>query len=137
MGERGSWTALSPNRDPEGGTVTTQGIRLLYLETHDWERSVVFWQELGFKVEFETDHRSGVLVAENGTRVFLAEQSLDDPLGADIYLAVDNSVACVPEALPEVVREFTPTHWGTQVMTVRDPDGRLLRLEAPVASESE
>ena len=70
--------------------MSTQGIGLLYLETHDWEQGVAFWQDLGFKLEFETDHRSGVLVAENGTRVFLAEQSLDDPLGADIYLAVAN-----------------------------------------------
>ena len=31
----------------------------------------------------------------------------------------------------DVVFDWTPTHWGTQVMTVRDPDGRLIRLEAP------
>ena len=132
------WVESPLDRDPrEGGTVSAQGIGLLYLETHDWEQSVAFWQDLGFKVEVETDHRSGVLVAENGTRVFLAEQSIDDPLGADIYLVVANSADCVPQASAEVVREFTPTHWGTEVMTVRDPDGRLLRLEAPVASESE
>ena len=31
----------------------------------------------------------------------------------------------------DVVFDWTATHWGTQVMTVRDPDGRLFRLEAP------
>ncbi len=117
--------------------MSTQGIGLLYLETHNWGRSVAFWQELGFKLEFETDHHSGVLVAANGTRIFLAEQSLDDPLGADIYLAVATAGECLPKAPAELVREFTTTHWGTQVMTVRDPDGRLLRLEAPLESESE
>jgi hypothetical protein len=35
------------------------------------------------------------------------------------------------------VRPFTASHWGTQVMTVRDPDGRLFRLEAPSASGGE
>jgi catechol 2,3-dioxygenase-like lactoylglutathione lyase family enzyme len=117
--------------------MSTRGIGLLYLETHDWEQSVAFWKDLGFKVEFETDHRSGVLAAENGTRVFLAEQSLDDPLGADVYLAVANAAEVLATTAGELIREFTPTHWGTQVMTVRDPDGRLLRLEAPIASESE
>ena len=117
--------------------MTTQGIGLVYLETHNWGRSVAFWQELGFKLEFETDHRSGVLVAANGTRIFLAEQSLDDPLGADIYLAVATAAECRPKAPADRVREFTTTHWGTQVMTVRDPDGRLVRLEAPLESETE
>ena len=124
--------------DPDkGGKVSTQGIGLLYLETHNWEQSARSGRSLGFKLEFETDHHSGVLVAENGTRIFLAEQSLDDPLGADIYLAVADAAESLPTASTELVREFTPTHWGTQVMTVRDPDGRLLRLEAPLASESE
>jgi hypothetical protein len=117
--------------------VTTQGIGLLYLETHDWGSSVAFWQELGFKLEFETDHRSGVFAAANDTRIFLAEQSLDDPLGADIYLAVGTAAECRPKAPVDRVREFTTTHWGTQVMTVRDPDGRLVRLEAPLETESE
>ena len=117
--------------------MSTQGIGLLYLETHNWGRSVAFWQELGFKLEFETDHHSGVLVAANGTRIFLAEQSLDDPLGADIHLAVATAGEFLPRAPAELVREFTATHWGTQVMTVRDPDGRLLRLEAPLESDSE
>jgi uncharacterized glyoxalase superfamily protein PhnB len=114
--------------------VTTQGFGLLYLETHNWGKSVAFWQTLGFKLEFETDHNSGVLVASNGTRIFLAEQSLDDPLGLDFHLTVADADACAPDPPVEIVRPFTATHWGTQVMTVRDPDGRLFRLEAPVES---
>jgi hypothetical protein len=115
--------------------VTTQGIELLYLETHNWGKSVAFWQTLGFKLDFETDHHSGVLVAANGTRIFLAEQSLDDPVGTDIHLGVADPDGCRPEPPVEVVRPFTATHWGTQVMTVRDPDGRLFRLEAPIDSD--
>ena len=84
----------------------TQGIGLLYLETHNWEQSAQFWQDLGFKLEFETDHHSGVLVAENGTRIFLAQQSLDDPLGADIYLAVVDPAESLPTASMELVREI-------------------------------
>jgi hypothetical protein len=35
--------------------MTTQGFDHLYLETHNWGKSVAFWEGLGFKVDFETD----------------------------------------------------------------------------------
>jgi hypothetical protein len=109
--------------------MTTQGFEHLYLETHNWGRSVAFWEALGFKLDFETDHHSGQLVAPNGTRIFLAEQSPEDPVGVDIYLGVGQAGTRLPENV-DVVFDWTATHWDTQVMTVRDPDGRLFRLEA-------
>jgi hypothetical protein len=115
--------------------VTTNGIQSLYVETHNWGKAVAFWQALGFQLEFETDHHSGQLRAQNGTSVFVAEQSLDDPLGMCIYLSAPDPTA-TPGAPAETVRGYTATHWGTQVMTVRDPDGRLFHLEAPVPEET-
>lgn len=109
----------------------TSGFETIYIETHNWDRSVAFWQALGFRLDFETDHHSGQLVASNGTRVFLAEQPLDDPLGIDFHLGVSSAQAVAPDESVEVVQPFTATHWGTQIMTVRDPDGRLFRIEAP------
>lgn len=112
--------------------MATRGFELVYLETHNWGKSAAFWQALGFKLEFEdTDHgHSGLLVADNGSRIFLEEKDLQDPVGLDLYLAVPDQAECVPNSPVEIVRPFTATHWGTQVMTVRDPDGRLFRLEA-------
>ena len=111
--------------------MTTQGFSQLYLETHNWGKSVAFWESLGFKLELETEHHSGQLVAPNGTRIFLAEQSPQDPPGVDVFLSVAEG-GTNPPANVEVAFDWTATHWGTQVMTVRDPDGRLFRLEAPV-----
>ena len=108
--------------------MTTRGIGHVYVETHNWGKAAAFWQSLGFTLEFETDHHSGGFVAPNGTRLFLAEQSPEDPVGFDLYLDVEAAGAA--PANVDVVFEWTPTHWGTKVMTVRDPDGRLLRLEA-------
>lgn len=108
----------------------TQGFEHLYLETHNWGKSVAFWQALGFEVDFETDHHSGQLVAPNGTRISLAEQSPEDPVGIDIHLGAGQGGTHPPDNV-DVVFDWTATHWGTQVMTVRDPDGRLFRLEAP------
>jgi catechol 2,3-dioxygenase-like lactoylglutathione lyase family enzyme len=116
--------------------VTTHGIEHIYLETHDRERSVAFWQALGFKLDFETDHRSGLLVGANGTRVFLAEQPVEDPVGLDIYLGVADAGARTPDLPVEVVRPFTATHWGTRVMTVRDPDeGSSVSRRPPAPTE--
>ena len=30
-------------------SITTQGFEHLYLETHNWGKSVAFWKALGFK----------------------------------------------------------------------------------------
>ena len=109
--------------------MTTQGIGHLYIETHDWSASRAFWESLGFTLEYDTGHGSGQFVAPNGTRLFVAEQSPEDPVATSIYLAVeaaDGFAASAPVVFP-----WTSTHWGTQVMSVRDPDGRLIRLEAP------
>jgi hypothetical protein len=110
----------------------TRGFELIYLETHNWGKSAAFWEALGFKLDFEqSEHgHSGLLAAENGTRIFLEERDLQDPVGLDLYLGVPAAEEYRADPPVEVVRPFTATHWGTQVMTVRDPDGRLFRLEA-------
>jgi len=110
--------------------VTTKGFGHIYIETHNWGRSVAFWEALGFKLEFETDQGSGSLAASDGSKIFLAEQSPEDPLGMSVYLEVAEGGGTPPGPV-EVVFDWTATHWGTQVMSVRDPDGRLFRLEAP------
>ena len=69
-------------------------------------------------------------MSENGTRIFLEEKTLQDPVALDLYLGVIDEGSCRPGPPVELVQDFTPTHWGTKVMTVRDPDGRLFRLEA-------
>lgn len=116
----------------EATVFATRGFELVYLETHNRGKSAAFWQALGFKMDFEqTDHgHSGIFVADNGTRIFLEEKDLQDPVSLDLYPAVPDAGACRPDSPVDVVRPFTATHWGTQVMTVRDPDGRLFRLEA-------
>ena len=71
---------------PAGRTAHDQRVPgHLYIETHNWGRSVAFWEALGFKLEFETDQGGGV-VAPDGTKIFLAEQFQEDPLGMSVYL---------------------------------------------------
>ena len=84
--------------------MTIQGVRHLYIETHNWGKSVAFWKQLGFELEFETDHHSGSLVAPNGSRIFVAEQSPRTRSRIDIYLGAADADSFQPEPPVEVVR---------------------------------
>jgi catechol 2,3-dioxygenase-like lactoylglutathione lyase family enzyme len=113
--------------------VSTNGFGHLYIETHNWGKAVAFWQRLGFEIEFDTEHGSGMLRhPAGGPRIFLAEQSIEDPLATELYLgAAPDFVA--PDGL-DVVSPFHETHWGTKVMVIQDPDGHRFRIEAPADS---
>lgn len=110
--------------------MTTQGFGHVYLETHNWGKSVAFWKSLGFELEFDTDHGSGALKPPgDGPYIFLAEQSPEDPLAHAFNLSAE-SVGAFPDGV-DVVFDWTATHWGSQVAVIRDPDGREFRIEAP------
>jgi hypothetical protein len=113
--------------------VTTNGVQAVYLETHNWGRAATFFQSLGFELEFETDHNSGQLRKGSGPYVFIAEIPADRQPGMQLALGVDDADAFAPGPEVEVVVPFEDTHWGTRMMTVRDPDGRLWCIEGPGA----
>jgi hypothetical protein len=111
--------------------VTTEGIEAVFLETHNWGRAAKFFQALGFRLEFETDHNSGQLRNGAGPAVFIAEVPEDRAPGIRIVLKVPDAGTFQADPAVEVVTPFEATHYGTQEMTVRDPDGRLWSLQAP------
>jgi hypothetical protein len=51
--------------------MATEGIEGIYVETHNWGRTARFFRELGFAIEFETDHGSGLLRCGDGPYVFV------------------------------------------------------------------
>jgi catechol 2,3-dioxygenase-like lactoylglutathione lyase family enzyme len=113
--------------------MSTNGFGHLYVETHNWGKAVAFWQRLGFEIEFDTGHNSGMLRHPGGgPGVFVAEQSLEDPLAMEAYLAAPVDFAAPPGV--DVVSPFHDTHWGTRVMIVQDPDGHRFRIEAPTTA---
>ena len=111
--------------------MTTQGIEAVFLETHNWGKSARFFQELGFTLEFATDHNSGQLRNGDGPYLFIAEVPADTDPVASIVLTVADEDGFGPGPGVEVVTPFSDTHYGTREMTVRDPDGRLWILQAP------
>lgn len=52
----------------------------------------------------------------------------------DIQVVLKVADETPPPPTVDVVKPFEDTHWGTREMTIRDPDGRIWRLEAPAHS---
>jgi uncharacterized glyoxalase superfamily protein PhnB len=111
--------------------MTTEGIEAVFLETHNWGKSAKFFQGLGFEIEFATDHSSGQLRNGDGPYLFIAEVPESHKPQAHIVLKVADAEAFQLDAGVDVVTPFEDTHWGTRLMTVRDPDGREWQLQAP------
>ena len=110
--------------------MSTEGIEAVFLETHNWGRAAKFMQVLGFELEFETDHGSGQFRNGQGPYVFIAEVPEDREPGIQLVLKVAEAKAPDPDSTVEVVTPFAQTHYGTNEMTVRDPDGRIWSLQA-------
>jgi hypothetical protein len=111
--------------------MTNEGIEAVFLETHNWGKAAKFFQELGFELEFETDHNSGQLRNGSGPYLFIAEVPEDRETHVQIVLNVPDEDAFRPDPVVEVVTPFGDTHYGTRETVVRDPDGRLWTLQAP------
>lgn len=116
--------------------MSTNGISAVFLETHDYARTAEFLQALGYTADFETDHGSGQFRNADGPFIFVAAVPADQPLATQIALEVPDADAFLAEPPVEVVQPFTETHYGTKEMTVRDPDGRIWSLQAPLVDPS-
>lgn len=111
--------------------MATEGIEAVYLESHNWGKTAKFFQALGFKLEFATDHASGMLRGGDGPYVFVAEVPEDQEPSARVVLRTPSEDGFPADPVVDVVTPFEDTHYGTREMTVRDPDGREWVVQAP------
>jgi hypothetical protein len=108
----------------------TKGVETVMLETHNFGKTVKFWQALGYELQFETDHGSGLLVNKaGGPDLFVAERPKERALRVELHLTSPDAVSR-PTAPVEVIGDWHASHWGTQLLEVKDPDGRIHFLEA-------
>lgn len=114
--------------------MTTEGVEGVYLETHSWGKTAKFLESLGFKIEFATEHGSGMLKQDEGPYFVVGEVPEERETQTQIVLHVADAATFKPDPIVEVVTPFEETHWGTQRMVVRDPDGREWSIEAPLKS---
>jgi catechol 2,3-dioxygenase-like lactoylglutathione lyase family enzyme len=117
---------------------TTKGIEGLLVETRNWGKTVAFWQDLGFVLEFETDHHSGQLRhPAGGPWLFVAER-LDGPdVEIQPIVGADAAATFVAPSAGEVEHRFEARHWGVEELLARDPDGRHVSIQAPLPAGAE
>jgi hypothetical protein len=114
--------------------MTTDGFEAVFLTTHNWGKAAKFFQELGFELEFATDHNSGQLRNTHGPSVFIAEVPEDQQPELRLVLKLSDENAFRPQSVVELLGPFEDTHYGTREATVRDPDGREWILQAPTTT---
>jgi hypothetical protein len=115
--------------------MNTNGIDGILIETHNWGKTVAFWRDLGYQLEFETDHHSGRLRhPRGGPYIFVAERPPDHPLQLTLGLAVDDADHFTPPSSGAVVQPFEKQHWNALQMLLEDPDGRRIGVETPLTA---
>lgn len=113
--------------------MTIKGIEGLIMTTHNWGKSVAFWQGLGFELEFEASHHSGQLRhSSGGPYIFLVERPAGEAPEMQPVLSVPDQAGFEPPKAGEVDRPFEAQHWGVMEMLLRDPDGRGVSVQAPL-----
>jgi hypothetical protein len=113
----------------------TDGLDGILIETHNWGSTVAFWQDLGYALEFETDHNSGRLRhPKGGPYIFIAERPAGHALQVVLGLAVADAAGFTPPRAGTVVQPFEKQHWPAMQMLLADPDGRQIAVEAPLSS---
>ena len=108
--------------------MTTNGITGLAVETHNWGKSVAFWQELGYELEDSLllRHPAG------GPFVYLIEQPAAQHLEIRPIVAIDDIADFSPPVAGIVQRGFEPQHWGVSEMLPLDPDRRRISVQGPL-----
>lgn len=111
----------------------TQGIDTILIETHNWGKTVAFWKDLGYELEFETGHHSGRLRHPGGgPSLFVAERPHGQSLKVVLGLAVADASEFEPPHAGSVLRPFEKQHWPALQTLLADPDGREVAVEAPL-----
>lgn len=115
--------------------MTTDGITGLLIETHNWGKTVAFWQGLGYVLEFETDHHSGQLRhPAGGPSLFIAERPAHHALTIGLALGIADPAAFTPPSAATLKRGFERQHFPVLEMVLGDPDARDIRIHAPIAA---
>ncbi len=115
--------------------MNTDGIDGILIETHNWGSTVAFWQDLGYELEFETDHHSGRLRhPRGGPYIFVAERPRDHVLQVVLGVTVADATKFTLPRGGTVARPFERQHWPALQMLLADPDGRQLAVEAALPS---
>lgn len=112
--------------------MASEGIEGFYVETRNYGATAAFWASLGFRGVFQTDHGSGQWAHPSGGPYVFINEQLDAELETHPILRVGDATAFEPDRTPDFAQPFVPQHWGVVEALLRDPDGRIVSLQAPI-----
>lgn len=102
-------------------------IDYVYVETYNWGKAVKFWQNLGFTLTLDLGSSGKLQPPDGGPGIFLEEVPKTTTLAQHAYFRVAQEFD--PESPVEVLSGWEDSHWGSRLLTVRDPDGRVFVLQ--------
>lgn len=106
----------------------TNQITYLFLDTHSWKDAVKYWQQVGYEIDFDLGGSGRMVNAAGGPALFITEVPADQDLATKIAIRTDEE-GWQPGAPAEVTEDWHDSHWGTRVMTIKDPDGREMLVQ--------
>ena len=77
-----------------------ESIHHIYIETHNWGKSVAFWRALGFQLSDDRGTSGMLRPSGGGPYIYLAEVPADRKAAVELYLAATDETA--PERPAEV-----------------------------------
>ena len=105
--------------------MSTQGIEYVYMETHNWGKTVKFWQDLGYEVELDLGSSGRLVNPDGGVPLFIEEVPADRELAFQLYLRAGSEI----DPAAEVVTPWHDSHWGSRLLEIRDPDARPVVIQ--------
>ena len=105
----------------------TRGIDYIYLETNNWGKTVKFWQSMGFELELDLGSSGRVVHPAGGAAIFIEE--IPEDRQPQMRLHLDASDKASPESNVKVLKDWHPSHWGTELLEVEDADGRVVTVQ--------
>lgn len=99
----------------------------IYRETHYWDDSLVWWMNLGYSMVErwgEDPHRAAKLRSGDMV-VVLAESAPGETVRQSMFIATHD----LADIADRTGRTIVNTHWGTEMVSAEDPDGRSYNFE--------
>jgi len=88
--------------------MAADSIHHIYIETHNWRKSVAFWRALGFQLDDDSGTSGMLRPTGGGPYIYLAEVPADREPAVELYLSASDETA--PQRPAEIVAPFAATH---------------------------
>ena len=87
----------------------TNKITYLFLETHNWGKTVKYWQQIGYEVDLDLGTSGRMVNAAGGPALFITEMPEGHELSTQIAIRTDEE-GWKPEPPVEVNKDWHDSH---------------------------